>query len=428
MMVRMRRAAATFLALGVSVLAAGCGGGHMTAAAVDSSACGPVESQGKGKPDYLIVSDLPLRAPPGAREQVAGIEYLLRQRHFTAGKYSIGYQSCDDSSAASSKYQLGRCGANTKAYAADPRVVGVIGPYNSECAALEIPIANAAPKGPLAMIGAGPTDPQLTARIPNGDPGTPGKFYPTGVRNFVRLTAPDQFQAAAAVLLARRKQLKRVFVLDDGEPYGQTIGAWFKRDAARVGVPVVGSATWDQHATSYTALAERVAAAHPDGVYLSGFAFLNGGAVLKELRRVLGSRVVVFAPDGFADVGTDTHGAGAAANGLLATFAGVTARDAGPLGVAVQKAVGRDETTQYGALYGAAAASVLLDAIAASDGTRASVTRQLFAAHTPAGLIGRFGFDREGDPTVGAMTVLRIAHGRLALEPTLYPTAALAKG
>jgi branched-chain amino acid transport system substrate-binding protein len=423
----MRRTAATVVGLVLVALGSGCGG-HSTAVAVETSACRPVEFQGEGKPDYLVVSDLPLRAPPGARMQVAGIEYVLRQRHFAAGKYSIGYQSCDDSSAASGHWDLGRCEANAKAYAADTRVLGVIGPYNSECAAGEIAIANTASKGPLAMIGAGPTNPELTARIPNGDPGTPEKFYPKGVRNFVRLTAPDQYQAAAAALLARGQGLKRVFVLDDGEGYGQAVGGWFKRDAARVGVPVVGSATWDQHATSYTGLVRRVAAARPDGVYLSGFAFLHGAAVLKELRHALGTRVVAFAPDGFLDPVDLTHEAGPAANGLLITFAGVAPGDAGPQGKALQEAVGRDQVTQYGALYGAAAVSVLLDAIAASDGTRASVTKRLFAAHTPAGLIGRIGFDREGDPTVGAMTLLRVGHGRLGLAPTLYPTVGLAKG
>jgi hypothetical protein len=79
-------------------------------------------------------------------------------------------------------------------------------------------------------------------------------------------------------------------------------------------------------------------------------------------------------------------------------------------------------------LYGDVAASVLLDAIARSDGTRASITRELFASTTPAGVIGRFGFDHEGDPTVGAETVYREAHGRARVDTTLYPTAVLAKG
>src|SRR6266545_5553539 len=37
-----------------------------------------------------------------------------------------------------------KCAANTKAYAANADVIGVVGPYNSGCAYAEIPIANRA--------------------------------------------------------------------------------------------------------------------------------------------------------------------------------------------------------------------------------------------------------------------------------------------
>ena len=178
--------------------------GRSEVAPLPPTSCGPVVFHGLGQPDYLIVSDLPLRAPPGAMQQVKGIRYVLEQRHYTAGKFKVGYQSCDDSSAATGGRDPARCTANAKAYARNPSVLGVIGPYNSECAALEIPIANASPTGPLVMIGTGTTDPSLTSAVSGGAIGTPAKFYPSGKRSFVRLTAPDQYQAAAAALLARR--------------------------------------------------------------------------------------------------------------------------------------------------------------------------------------------------------------------------------
>jgi branched-chain amino acid transport system substrate-binding protein len=420
----MRRfALASLVAACVGWLTA-CGGASTVA--VKTASCGPVEFQGKGKPRYLIVSDLPLRAPAGSREQVAGIRYVLRRKRFAAGQYRVGYQSCDDSSAAVGGRDIGRCTANTKAYASNLHVLGVIGPYNSECAAVEIPIANAAPDGPLAMIGTATTNPELTAKVPAGSPRSPERYYPKGVRNFVRLSAPDQFQAGAAALLAKQHRLRRVFVLDDGEGYGTEIAGWFREAAKRQAIPVVGSASWDPKAKQYRQLVQRVKAARPDGVYLSGFAFLHGTLVLKELRRQLGKRVLVFAPDGFSDAGEDVHEAGAASEDLLFTVAGVPPRDAGPLGKAILHKTGPEPLEQYGALYGAAAASVLLDAIAGSDGSRASVVKGLFHASTPAGIMGRFSFDRNGDPTVGAMSVFRIARGKAVLEPTIYPRSAAA--
>lgn len=57
--------------------------------------------------------------------------------------------------------------------------------------------------------------------------------------------------------------------------------------------------------------------------------------------------------------------------------------------------------------YAAQAAQVLLDAIARSDGTRASVTKELFATRVRGGILGTFGFDRNGDTTEQKVTILR---------------------
>ena len=374
----------------------------------------------------LIVSDLPLRNPPPARREVAGIEYVLRQRHYTAGKFKVGYQSCDDSSARTGAVDPSRCAANAQAYAANEAVVGVLGPYNSPCAAEEIPIANSAPRGPLVMIGTATTDPELTAATPGGDLGTPQKYYPTGSRNFVRLAAPDQFQAAASALLAKRLGLTRVFVLNDGEGYGQELSMWFKRAAARMGVRIVGEAGWDPRAKTYRDLAARVAAARPDGVYLGGYALpvIGGAAVLRSVRHALADKNVAYmAPDGFLDA----QDLGRIGEGLYATFAGVPADAAGSAGKKLFAQTGPDPALGYGALYGATATELLLDAIANSDGSRASINGNVLAAKTPPGIIGRFGFDNEGDPTVGAVTIFRFGKGRFSEATVLYPTVALAK-
>lgn len=423
----MRRGLAVVLMTVTACAAAGCGGGKPLEP-VSADVCGPLVYHGAGKPDLVIVSDLPLRAPPPARKQAAGIEYVLRQRGYKAGKYRVAYQSCDDSTARTGGPDPTRCASNTRAYAANARVVGVIGPYNSSCAYLEIPVADAAPKGPLVMIGTATTDPELTAVVPGGDVGTPGKFYPEKTRNFVRLTAPDQFQAAAAVMLARRLHAKRVFVLGDGDGYGDELALWFRQDAKQLALPVVGSATWNQKAKSYTGLAKTVAATNPDAIYLGGNSFppVNGGAVLSALKGALAKRHVAYiAPDGFLDpqsLGPDP--------GVYITVAAFPPSMTGAAGKQVLAATPRNTyfgDLGYGALYGAAAADVLLDAIAASDGSRASVTRHVFTAETPAGIIGRFGFDSEGDPTVGAVTIVQIEHGLPKATAALFPTTALAK-
>jgi len=67
--------------------------------------------------------------------------------------------------------------------------------------------------------------------------------------------------------------------------------------------------------------------------------------------------------------------------------------------------------TSYSAAYAAQAATALLDAIARSDGTRASVTKQLFASKVSNGILGSFGFTPEGDMTPSPVTIFRVVGG-----------------
>jgi ABC-type branched-subunit amino acid transport system substrate-binding protein len=48
-------------------------------------------------------------------------------------------------------------------------------------------------------------------------------------------------------------------------------------------------------------------------------------------------------------------------------------------------------------VYAAQAAEILLDAIARSDGTRSSVTRELFRTDVEDGILGDIRFDENGD-------------------------------
>jgi YVTN family beta-propeller protein len=123
--------------------------------------CSPVEYPGKGQPRYLIASDLPLQGQESLAEtlqQSDAIRYVLAEHHFTAGPYTVGYQSCDDSLYKTGVYDPVKCASNARAFAATPRVIAVIGGYNSGCAEHQIGVLNRAPGGPLAMIsGTRPT-------------------------------------------------------------------------------------------------------------------------------------------------------------------------------------------------------------------------------------------------------------------------------
>ena len=93
------------------------------ARALPAATCGRVFYGGRGVPDRLIVSDMPLRGggalpTPQMSEAIA---YVLRQRGFRAGRLRIGYQSCDDSTAQAGIFDEAKCAANAKLYATHDR-------------------------------------------------------------------------------------------------------------------------------------------------------------------------------------------------------------------------------------------------------------------------------------------------------------------
>ena len=60
------------------------------------------------------------------------------------------------------------------------------------------------------------------------------------------------------------------------------------------------------------------------------------------------------------------------------------------------------------AVHAAAATEVLLAAIARSDGTRGSVSRELIATRLDDGILGPVRFDRNGDLIAPAVTIMRV--------------------
>src|SRR6476660_5417117 len=143
----------------LALLAAGCGGGGGSsrggnATALVASSCSDIYYEGGGKPDYIIASDLPLQGSGRAQtvQMTEAIKFILKQDNFKAGKYKVGYQSCDDATAQAGKWASEKCSANANAYAQNKSLIGVIGTFNSGCAEIIIPVLNRAADGPVGMI------------------------------------------------------------------------------------------------------------------------------------------------------------------------------------------------------------------------------------------------------------------------------------
>jgi DNA-binding SARP family transcriptional activator/ABC-type branched-subunit amino acid transport system substrate-binding protein len=381
------------------------------------SMCEPALSGPGNRADVLIVSDLPLQGGIRitATQMAQAIAFVLRERGFRAGRFRVAYQSCDDSVARTGLFDEVKCAANARAYGAHPDVVAVIGTLNSPCAVAAVPLLNRAPGGPVPMVSPFNSFVGLTRAGPGVDPRLPEALYPAGVRSYLRVFPTDDLQGAALALLARDRGRRKVFVLDDGEPgYGALLAAGFATSAERLGLRVVGRARWEPRARAYRALARRVAASGAEAVFVGGLLDTNAALVVRDLRAALGPGADIMGPDGLAPLELLAEQAGDAADGVLVSLAGVLMNGLPPAGAAFAR---RFAETQPGlpvepsAVYAAQAAEVVLDALARSDGSRASLLDALFATRVRGGLLGDFAFERTGDITESPVTVLRVADG-----------------
>jgi branched-chain amino acid transport system substrate-binding protein len=260
--------------------------------------------------------------------------------------------------------------------------VAVMGTYNSGCAKIEVPVLNQAPGGGMLMVSHANTNPGLTKAW---DPGEPDKYYPTGTRNYARVITTDDYQgAAAAQFAAQDLKVKRCFVLNDNQTYGQGVAKAFADEAKKQGIEVLGNEAWDAKQPSYAALFQNVKSKNPDCVYFGGIYDNNGGQLVKDKTSVLGDNnaVKLLGPDGFT--GYPDLDKQPQSQGMYLTFAGLSTEQLVTGGGAAAKMIdaykakyGGPPATNY-ALYGVAAVQVILAAIAKSDGTRKGVTAAAF--------------------------------------------------
>jgi branched-chain amino acid transport system substrate-binding protein len=390
-----------------------------------ASSCGRLVAGAGGVPDVLVASDLPLQGPTRADTAAMsnGVRFVLQRRGFKAGGHTVGYQSCDDATAQAGGTDVFRCFSNAKAYARNLKVVGVIGSYYSFCSGLEIPVLGHAPGGPVAMISPSSTITSLTRPSAASRPADLRALYPTGERNYVRIAASDHAADIALVDAVRRLHRKRLFFLTDSDG-DDTANSLEMRAAARsAGLEIAGAAKWNPNARTFARLARQVAARRPDAVLLAAAAPRHDAALIRDLRAGVGRDVVLVANDGFGDY---VHlAAPRAATGMYIGYYGVPNSKLPARGRRFLSEFAKAHQDRAGpdlmAGYGAQAAEIVLDAIARSDGTRASVTRELRRTKVENGILGPISFDRYGDLVRPPVTIYRITSKGAVVDRIITP-------
>lgn len=439
--------------------AALCCAPALTAAAAGTG-CGGVgiAATGSVPGDHLtIYSSLPLQGPLAAisAQIVNGEKLALAETHGRVGRFRVYYQSLDDVNPKTGEWAPGETATNAKYAAQDSTTIAYLGDFNSEATAISLPIVNAA--GALQVSPASAYVGLTSSRDANQD--EPERFYPTGKRTFARLMPADPVQAAAQVALMRSLGVKRVYVMEDQDPFDLPLAAILMEDARRAGIEVVGESTIDTTAsTEFGGEATKVAESGAQAVFFSGLPDAGAIALWQQLHaadprlRLLGSSTLAegftagspalasgagASGAGSPSGGGPANGSGSATGGGEATTAGRSfAQRIGAAGAStylgspvlpasMYPPLARGVLASYRgqfheapsayALYGYETMSSVLLAIrrAGRHGNdRQSVIRQFFKLHGRESVLGSYSIQADGDSTLTRYGIDRVSHGR----------------
>jgi branched-chain amino acid transport system substrate-binding protein len=283
--------------------------------------------------------------------------------------------------------------ANAKNIIADKEILAVIGHLNSGVA---IPSSEVYKEVTLAMVSPANTNPTVTDR---------------GYPNIYRVCGRDDVQGVVGSEFAQGTlKAKTAYVIHDKTTYGQGVAEFFKADAEKKGIKVLGFEGTEEK-SNFDPIITPIRAKNPDLIYFGGI-YEQAGPFFKQAREK-GVKSKFLGPDGL-DSSDLSKIAGKAVVGMYYTSV------AGPVSVYPQA---KQFAEQFKAKFGKSpepfaaqaydATAIALKAIeAAAKGGKAPSREDVATAirkvkHT--GITGAVEFDAKGDPKKALYFVLQVA-------------------
>ncbi|HLO16300.1 MAG TPA: branched-chain amino acid ABC transporter substrate-binding protein [Anaerolineales bacterium] len=296
--------------------------------------------------------------------------------------------------------------ANAKQIVSDPAVLCGVGHYNS---GVFIPSSEVYHTAGLAFVSPANTNPKVTTR---------------GYLEVNRIVGRDDVQGVVGADFAAAQGMKSAFVVHDKTAYGQGIAEFFKQEAEKKNIQVLGFEGTEEKA-NFDALLTPMLAANPDVVYFGGM--YGQAAVLFKQAREKGYMGMFLSDDGFDSSDAAKIGGQALLDGAGTFYSTVS----GPAAVypGTAKFV-TDFKTKYGsdpqpfAAQAYDSAGICLKAIEAAakakNGelpTRVEVANAIRALKDYAGITGTITFNSIGDPIVAKYFVIQVG----SADPTKWP-------
>ena len=352
-------------------------------------AASPVGAQGKGT--VKIATQSPLSGGQAALGEGIKLGAQLALEKFKGPVEKAGWKvelvPFDDQA----KPDVGV--ANARNIIADRDIIGVVGHLNSGVA---IPASEVYREVNLAMVSPANTNPTVTDR---------------GYPNIYRVCGRDDVQGVVGAEFAKGTlKAKTAYVIHDKTTYGQGVADFFKADAEKKGIKIVGFEGTEEK-SNFDPIITPIRARNPDLIYFGGI--YEQAAPFFKAAREKGVKAKFMGPDGM-DSSDMTKIAGKTVVGMHYTSV------AGPVSVYPQaKQFAEEYKKKFGknpepfAAQAYDSMAILLKAIAAAaKGGKAPSRDAVTAAVRDVrhnGITGNVEFDAKGDPKKALYFVLQVA-------------------
>jgi branched-chain amino acid transport system substrate-binding protein len=413
------------LVVGTALALAACGSSSSPGTGTST----PSTSASTGGKTIDIYSSLPLLGPLSADTIPAlnGEKLALSEAGGKAGQFTVKFTSLDDATAAAANYTVAQCASNGRQAAADPKAIAYIGEFNSGCTEASLPILN---KEEVPMISPANTYVGLTTNEPGSLPGEPAKYYPTGVRTYLRIVPRDSIQAAADALAMKQAGCQHIAVANDNTPYGSGIAKQIELIKKDYGITVVSNTAINPSAPNFRSYAQTIKGEGADCFFFGGLTSTGGVQITKDVHSAI-PNAKLFGPDGMClSSWTDPKQGGVplSLDPLMECTVATLDLTAYPGGKAFLKAYqgkyGGGVPAPY-AIYGYEAMKLVLDTIkglGSQGDSKSAVLKALFATKNRHSVLGTYSFDQNGDTTLKAYGLYSVHNGQLVFKQTLTPT------
>lgn len=298
----------------------------LAAAACGGSSGGSSSTADKG--EIHIGVEMPLSGTESTQGQpiLKGVQYAAQRAGKVKG-FTIKVIPFDD--AVNGVHDPQKGAQNVQAMVGDTKLLGFVGPLNSNVAKTEIPIAADAN---LTMISPANTGVCLTkdnadSRFPYdaGCGGLAKQLRKSNPNNYFRVVTTDDYQGPAmADYFLQVLKIQKVGVASDNQTYGKGIADAFTAEFKAKGGQVVGPRNdYDQNTTDFKPFLTAAKNAGAQGIYVGGTTGTKVCQVRAQMNGIFDATTPFGGGDGIVQDGECVGQAGAMAPNVFASIAAV---------------------------------------------------------------------------------------------------------